>query len=108
MITNVDLEALEKLCAEATPGPWIPVFDRDGDIALWSGLGAGRKEPTVADAQFITAARTTLPQLIAEVLQLRAMVKECETKHIGTLESPGLIGRLMETIELLELKLEKG
>lgn len=48
MITDDELDRWQALCDDATPGPW----------------------------EFIVAARTALPMLIAEVRRLRAMEKE--------------------------------
>jgi len=75
-LTDADLDALEKLCEAATPGPWTA--DECGDV--WAAddelvfLAASILEPRVRsdtdvanDAAFIAAARTALPRLIAAV-----------------------------------------
>lgn len=76
-----ELKALEKLCAEATPGPWDAnersPCKADG-VQVWSEAGLiGETAPAVidqrrpaSDADFIAAARTALPQLLSEVRKL--------------------------------------
>ena len=65
----VDLDALEKLAEEATPGPWghdileAQVFDTENDSVC------DLIEPQ--NAEFITRCRTAVPALIAELRDAR-------------------------------------
>lgn len=65
------LEELEKLCAEATPSPWVPAVCR---TKYWTGepnaarLGEVWDDDGYAseeDCNFIAAARNMLPKLVA-------------------------------------------
>ena len=90
----VDLDELERLCAAASPGPWIcRKGDRDvttgqySDVedAVYDGYGIGPldTEPDeywtwerwANDGPFIAAARTAIPALVAEIAALRAEVE---------------------------------
>jgi hypothetical protein len=59
-MTNEQLTELEELCEKATPGPWR--ISRNARIFEFK---------LKADGRFIAAARTALPELIAEVRRLR-------------------------------------
>lgn len=77
-----DLDELERLAAAASSGPWRPsswkearfVTKADG-VCLWDETGAldgaGEPEMAEADAAFIAASRTAVPELVAEVRRLR-------------------------------------
>jgi hypothetical protein len=106
---EIDLDALQKLCDEATPGPWkmcpkrvyfiapdgspvcdVDDFDNYGPIEL-RGHGAevsgNRPAGSMdANADFICAARDALPKLIAKVRELqRARVcLLCQEKRTST------------------------
>lgn len=94
----LDLPALEALCEAATPGPWYAMDDpapsradhgyrvlarttrTDGRnvYGLREAMaipGKGVVWNSDADAEFIAAARTALPALIAEVRGLRAQAE---------------------------------
>lgn len=101
MITESEIEELQKHCAEATPGPWIlrsePMeFDgpeicpgmvaqqgREGPHTraeverqahqgfLFTDAGPYPPEQQAADLRFIAAARQALPVLLDEIRQLR-------------------------------------
>jgi hypothetical protein len=68
------LEELQKLCDEATPGPWVakdyrvygPDIDRQHDrlITCDGGYASSGGANQYLDAAFIAAARTYLPKLI--------------------------------------------
>jgi hypothetical protein len=84
MITNKKLDRLQKLCDGATAGPWHtedvgePPKRRwvvDAQYRCVAGGTAGGIGPRAFDADFIAAARTALPELIAEVRRLQ---KRCE------------------------------
>ncbi len=81
-MTDEELEAIERRCAAARPGPWtsfvegrdffggsnmIRVTDDDDSQPDIEPLGA-----TVEDQDFIAHARQDVPRLLAEVRRLRA------------------------------------
>ena len=87
----VDIDAIKARCEAATPGPWyaerggefddpyysIPSVCRDryGDNSLMVGSDK-------ATADFIAAARTDVPALVAEVERLRDELRHVErTRH---------------------------
>ncbi len=91
---TTDLDALQALADAATPGPWTDHWANDersdlGEAAIVSGPGTGLEGIVVGtlyydglhtacraeDAAFIAAARTAVPELIAEVRALRAEVE---------------------------------
>ena len=81
-ITEEQLAELERLEREATPGPWelkdgMLTFPpaTDQDVARMSG--ASCCEWIGATMPILVAARNALPQLIAEVRRLRAVVDAC-------------------------------
>ena len=105
-MTPERLNELEALANAATPGPWKPSDDEDGDQVLWGPDGdwlanignwarqnLGIEPPEYshteataiarqyvemidkADADFMSAARTALPELIARVRELEAELK---------------------------------
>lgn len=85
------LDELERLEKAATPGPWVSsiegrdhvagsdaIFTRedqrqvDSDVYVSIRVASGDWHPaSVADQDFIAAARNALPKLIAEVRRLR-------------------------------------
>lgn len=85
---DVDLDALQALCDAATPGPWTA--ERDAVYREPPAYGAWRQLARMCahaenftnehrweewhNAAFIAAARTALPELIAEVRRLRALL----------------------------------
>ena len=87
-MTDERLAELEALCAAATPGPWTPSVDSDRgyvgeDYGRWwlpsfkeapfSVFSLEDKEAQAdRDAAFLCAARTAVPELLAEVRRLRA------------------------------------
>lgn len=82
-MSDLNLDALEKLCEEASPAPWTAddggqddwcIFDGTGQLCFDIGWEASKdgvhpKRPD-ADARFIAAARTALPVLIKRVREL--------------------------------------
>ncbi len=78
-MTPARIAELRKLCEEATPGPWrhkAPAhITHDGTATMLAGTIAICTDPVhpsaKRDAAFIAAARTALPELIAEVERLR-------------------------------------
>lgn len=87
MITSpseLELQEMEVRAAAAQPGPWKSwVEGRDflgGSNFIQTGEGADRGEDiemtggTVADQDFMAAARQDVPRLVAEVRRLRALL----------------------------------
>ena len=82
-LSELELQEMETRVAAAQPGPWkswIEGRDFDGGSNfIQTGSGAERGEDiemsgaTVADQDFIAAARQDIPRLIAEVRRLRAL-----------------------------------
>src|SRR5690606_22945170 len=89
-LTDERLAELERLCAEATPGPWRTSREDMESYALdesgeWGHVvyiyrPDGHRMPVFGerareDARFIGAARAALPALIAEVRALRRVAE---------------------------------
>ena len=88
----LDLNALQKLCDEATPEPWLQgdgsekdLYQGDSVVLCFYTLGqervlfsANAHFPYKTDVAFASTARTAMPQLINEVRRLRARVVELE------------------------------
>jgi hypothetical protein len=77
MISDEELKELEKLCSDATPGPW-ELLRKEYGYSI-QGLNS------VTDAKFISASRTMVPKLIDEVKRLfientKLKVREAEKK----------------------------
>ena len=76
-LTAAEIEAGEKLCDGATPGPWRFGADRSGGILLLED-GRGYRFAQIDDGQngeFIATSRTLLPRALAdakEAIELRA------------------------------------
>lgn len=66
MISNDELERLEKLCEAATPGEWT-----DKMLRMFFDVSIPFIDDSRHDADFCIASRTALPKLIAEVRRLR-------------------------------------
>jgi hypothetical protein len=73
-MTPEELEAIKVRCAQATPGPWGTYHSLNGWHYTKPGSGPVRTtyEQARADVEFIAAARTDVPALVAEVERLRA------------------------------------
>lgn len=75
-MNDEQLAKLKALCAAAAPAPWqsnVAGIEGDNYIAgtgPWYRLGLKGRDPG-ADAEFIAAARSAVPELIAEVERLR-------------------------------------
>lgn len=89
----IDLDAARKLCAKATPGPWIHtpgvaikeyVASDNGDFYIsmqqvhWDD---GRATNAENNAPFIAAARTLLPQALDEIERLRDQVTHLQKAY---------------------------
>lgn len=83
-LTDGELLVLDKLLANATPGPWMMatsnsyrriVTQREHDTVLWAITQRSDGHPdlagTEADKELLIAARNVLPHLLAEVRRLR-------------------------------------
>lgn len=87
-LSELELQEIEARVAAAQTGPWKSwVEGRDflgGSNFIQTGEGANRGEDiefsgaTVADQDFMAAARHDIPRLIAEVRRLRALL--CQAK----------------------------
>ena len=85
-ITEEQLAELERLEREATPGPWLVEDKRGwwrvrgpGGVAFDDGSACNEynAECDADTRDLIVAARNALPQLLAEVRRLRAVVDAC-------------------------------
>lgn len=84
-MTPTDLDAVEALCAKATPGPWhrAPIYwtfrvVEKGNIDVLGDLPDDTLCPYMDDADFIAESRTLLPQLAAELRAARERIAELE------------------------------
>lgn len=98
---TIDLDKLEELLSEATPGPWeadsfgwVEAFvggvarqiaTASGDAALHGDRRRSPVEIRRANATLIAASRNALPSLIGENRALRARIAELE-EYIAGLE----------------------
>ncbi|TRC81048.1 hypothetical protein FJV83_05505 [Mesorhizobium sp. WSM4307] len=86
--SDLELQEMEARAAMAQPGPWKSWIEgRDflsGSNFIQIGAGAGRGKDielsgaTVADQDFIAAARQDIPRLVAEVRRLRGILDRQE------------------------------
>lgn len=84
--TRLDLDAIEARANAATPGPWCTdsweIYQGTEYVAGAEWIGetcrAGEMDDSRADAEFVAAARTDVPALVAEVRRLRAELAELE------------------------------
>ena len=89
----IDLDAIERRANAATPGPWAvyekpdpwgywTVQDADGKDVFDDGSAGAEYGQTcgIADRDFLVAARTDVPALIARVRELEAELKEERVK----------------------------
>lgn len=87
-----DLDRLERLVAAAQPGPWTSrVEGRDhgsGSDFIQTGQGLARGTDieltgaTVADQDFIAAAREAVPALVSEVRRLRSQLDTMQPRRV--------------------------
>ena len=89
--SELDLEAIEERCNEATPGPWT--VNEDGGLMASKGyelIGSDGDAVWMMshdDAVFIAHAREDIPALIREIRRLRDAVKAFYTGLIGVIET---------------------
>lgn len=96
MITDEQIDELERLEREATPGYWSNTHDncpRSNGILCGSywvvgnvGEGPCGDIMSTLDARLIAAARNALPALLAELRELRAYKQQVE--RVKSCESP--------------------
>jgi hypothetical protein len=105
-LSDAELTRIERLISQASPGPWISyVAGRDANAAsscielgTCNELGSFRSMEltggSVADQDFIAAARQDLPRLVLEVRMLRALLESLLPEE----ERPALrgMGNLVE------------
>jgi len=75
-ISDEELDLLEQLYLQATPGPWRSMIEgRDHDSGshffMTQGEDIGLNGATYADQDFIAAVRNALPTLLAEIRKAR-------------------------------------
>lgn len=97
MITNDELDRLQAVCDAATPGPWeflwpLHIVTKKMDM---SQVATGDVETICeavdeTDGEFLVAARTALPALIAEV------------RHLRTIFSPYTLYQVREILVVFE------
>lgn len=76
----LDMHAIRQRCDQATPGPWKSFVEgRDHDsgssFIMTSGGDIELIGASVADQEFIAHARQDIPQLLAEIQRLKAMIR---------------------------------
>jgi hypothetical protein len=79
MMTEAELEAIRARCERASGGPWVSFVEgRDHtsgcDFIQTDGEDITLSGATVADQDFIAAARQDTPALIEEIYRLRALI----------------------------------
>lgn len=92
------LAEIETRCAAATAGPWrswVEALEGAGgcDFIQTGGEDIYLKGATVADQDFIAAARQDVPRLIAEVKELRARLGIVLVSFVGCPNSDSTQGR---------------
>lgn len=121
-----NLDELKALCEAATPGPWTWECDGDDDPACSFALFAphiprlperlvlhqhnGYIRTTQPNADFIAAARTAMPELIAEVERLqdaysrvsRDLMLMANEKGYGEDDDTGLAERVTRLEQIIE------
>ena len=85
-LSETELREIERLVEDASPGPWKSFVEgRDhtsGSSFIMTGEEGHRGEDieltgaTVADQDFIAAARQAVPRLIVEIRTLRQLLNE--------------------------------
>lgn len=85
-LTEPELREIERRAEAATPGPWTSLVEgRDhvsGSSFIMTGEGSQRGDDieltgaTIADQDFIAAARQDIPRLIAEIRALQRLLDE--------------------------------
>ena len=109
-----DLDALKRLCEQATPGPWAvrPSYHDGEDFEDVISHGHGNLNvcadcsPDTTDAELIATARTEMPALIAEVERLLKVAEAALAVRDKTISCyivhPSLTGKCLVPIELAD------
>ena len=76
----LDMDAIRQRCIMATPGPWKSYVEgRDHDsgssFIMTGGEDIELIGASVADQDFIAHARQDIPQLLAEIRRLKAIIR---------------------------------
>lgn len=83
-MSKLDLDAIEARAEAATDGPWMVGAEVSKDLGIVNAHWFGSVDPEVGiilgeaglhDAEFIAAARTDVPALVARVRELEATVE---------------------------------
>lgn len=104
-----DLDALKRLCDAATPGPWT-VDGPWGVGQVWTtpAESGERIADSVsdADAEFIAAARTAVPQLLARVAALEAELDEARAHFDELSQTYGRVAQQRDRLDEANARLE--
>jgi hypothetical protein len=104
----IDLDELERLAAQATPGPWVTEdlynithYDKAHE---WHGIViqadiCGKMIPSEANVAYIVAACNSLPTLIAENRALQERVRELEIREVDYIEERDALLCTKNTLE---------
>lgn len=102
-ITKERLAEIKARAEAATPGPWEPFEWYHSDDGGWAAVGPHHvdvdgyepdepgsliHERATLDAAFISAARTDVPDLVAEVERLRELISDIEAGADGDGDCP--------------------
>lgn len=100
MIDDATLAQWERLCANATEGPWEWTYDGSSDWRVFHGedrdvvdtiCGLYRYHAVdCPDAVFVAAAREAVPQLIQEVRRLQKRMDELDARDMARDSGVGL------------------
>lgn len=90
-ITDADLAAWQKLCDEATAGPWFAIQIIHQGVEGWDLVSGPDNDPSEQyslvemmdenDFRLMSAARTAMPMLISEVRKLQSLVHEMDRRE---------------------------
>lgn len=79
ILTDDEIAEIGRRCDAATPGPWRSYIEgreqmSGSDFIQTAGEDIYLSGATHADQDFIAAARTDVPRLLAEILRLKALL----------------------------------
>jgi hypothetical protein len=80
ILTDDEIAEIARRCEAATPGPWRSYIEgreemSGSDFIMTGGEDICLTGATHADQDFIAAARTDTPRLVAEILRLKALLE---------------------------------
>jgi hypothetical protein len=99
-----ELKAIKRRCEAATWGAWEVTPCGDEPHVLYDIYNSSMpitSDCIQCDAEFIAHARTDVPQLVAEVERLRALISELEpyaTERVFEIGGDDMAGRLSKRI----------